>query len=113
MREVKRGQLYYVNLGDVIGSEQGGKRPCLIIQNNKGNKFSPTTIVAIGTTRTTKSNLPTHYWLGDNCGTPKKTMIECEQIRVIDKNRLGDYIGTINKRDMQNINECLKRSLEL
>lgn len=113
MQEVRKGQLYYVDLGTGVGSEQNGTRPCLIIQNDKGNKHSPTTIIAIGTTKKQKSHLPTHYWLSGDCGTPKDTMIECEQVRVIDKARLGDYIGTINNKDMQEINKCLKVSFEL
>lgn len=113
MKEIKRGQLYYVNLGDIIGSEQGGVRPCLVVQNDKGNRFSPTTIIAIGTTKHKNAKLPTHYWLSNDCGTPRPTMIECEQIRVIDKSRLGDYIGTVSNKDMQEINKCLKVSLEL
>ena len=87
---IKRGEIYYVDLSPVVGSEQGGRRPCLIIQNDVGNKFSPCTIVAIITSRTTKAKLPTQHWLKDEwntCGLRVESMVECEQLRTIDKSR--------------------------
>ena len=113
MRNVKRGQIYWADLSPVIGSEQGGLRPVLIIQNNKGNLFAPTTITAIITTRKTKANLPTHYWLDETCGLPSKSMVELEQIRTIDKSRLGDKIGEVSTADMFEIDRCLATSLAL
>ena len=110
-KEIKKGQIYYADLSPVVGSEQGGYRPVLVIQNDIGNKYAPTTIVAIITTRTTKAKLPTHYWLKDDCGLPKSSMVELEQIRVIDKSRLKEYVGAISCADEDNIKKCLKISL--
>lgn len=112
-KEIKKGQIYYADLSPVVGSEQGGYRPVVVIQNNIGNKYSPTTIVAVITTRATKAKLPTHYWLEDGCGLPKNSMVELEQIRTIDKSRLKKYIGAISYADETNIKKCLKISLEI
>ena len=108
---IKRGEIYYADLSPVKGSEQGGMRPCLIIQNDVGNKFSPCTIVAIITTRTTKAKLPTQLWLPTSCGLPRNSMVECEQIRTIDKKRLGEKCGEVDSQTMKVINECLKISV--
>ncbi len=109
--EIKRGQIYYADLSPVQGSEQGGHRPVLIIQNDIGNKYSPTTIIAIITTRKTKANLPTHIWLNSECGLPKESMVECEQIRTIDKKRLKQFMGTVSKEIIEEIDKGLKISL--
>ena len=108
---IKRGEIYYADLSPIKGSEQGGVRPCLIIQNDVGNKFSPCTIVAIITTRTTKAKLPTQLWLPSSCGLPRNSMVECEQIRTIDKTRLGKKCGEVDPQTMKAINECLKISV--
>lgn len=108
---IKRGEIYYADLSPIKGSEQGGVRPCLIIQNDVGNKFSPCTIVAIITTRTTKAKLPTQLWLPSSCGLPRNSMVECEQIRTIDKKRLGEKCGEVDSATMRKINECLKISV--
>ena len=108
---IKRGEIYYADLSPVKGSEQGGRRPCLIIQNDVGNKFSPCTIVAIITTRTTKAKLPTQLWLPTSCGLPRNSMVECEQIRTIDKKRLGEKCGEVDAQTMKKINECLRISV--
>lgn len=108
---IKRGEIYYADLSPVKGSEQGGMRPCLIIQNDVGNKFSPCTIVAIITTRTTKAKLPTQLWLPTSCGLPRNSMVECEQIRTIDKKRLGEKCGEVDPQTMQKVNECLRISV--
>ena len=112
MKEIKRGQIWYADLSPVIGSEQGGYRPVLIIQNDIGNKYSPTTIIAIITSRYTKAKLPTHYWLdkGEG-GLACDSMIELEQVRTIDKKRLKDVMGEINPKHWANIDKCLKISL--
>lgn len=112
MKEIKRGQIWYADLSPVIGSEQGGYRPVLIIQNDIGNKYSPTTIGAIITSRSTKAKLPTHYWLdkGEG-GLACDSMIELEQVRTIDKKRLKELMGTIDQKHWVNINKCLKISL--
>ena len=76
---VRRGDIYFADLSPVVGCEQGGIRPVLIVQNDTGNKYSPTTIVAIITTRKTKANLPTHIWLNSECGLPKESMVEMQK----------------------------------
>ena len=111
--KIERGQIWYANLDPIKGSEQGGYRPVLVVQNNIGNKFSPTTIIAIITSRTTKANLPTQYWLNAACGLPSKSMVECEQVRTIDKTRLTRLVGTLRKSDMTEIDKRLMISLGL
>lgn len=111
MKQVSRGQIYYADLSPVKGSEQGGIRPVLIIQNDIGNKYSPTTIIAIITTRQTKANLPTHIWLNAECGLPKDSMVELEQLRTIDKTRLSDFTGTVSEEVMKEIDMAIKISL--
>lgn len=113
MEKIKRGQIYYADLSPVVGSEQGGYRPVLIIQNDMGNRYSPTTIAAVITTRKTKANLPTHIWLNAECGLPKESMVECEQVRTLDKKRLKDFMGTVSKEVMQEIDKGLKISFAL
>lgn len=94
-RTIRKYEIYYANLSGNIGSEQGGLRPVLIIQNDIGNKYAPTTIIAPITSRS-KSNLPTHLLIdGGNCGLSKDSCILFEQLRTIDKQRLGDYVGTL------------------
>ena len=115
MKEIKRGQIWSANL-DGIGSEQKGKRPVLIIQNDVGNKHSPTTIIAIITSRKTKAKLPTHHWIGCGNGTGLQvpSMIELEQIRTIDKSRLIKQLGAVGiETDMPLIDEKLKISVGL
>lgn len=111
--EIKKGQIYWADLSPVIGSEQGGLRPVLIIQNDVGNKYSPTTIIAIITTRTTKAKLPTQHWLDASCGLPTRSMVECEQIRTIDKRRLKDYIGEIDQFDQKIVDQKIRISLSV
>lgn len=113
MREIKRGQVWYADLQGNIGSEQGGLRPVLIVQNNTGNKHSPTTIVAIITSKKTKAKLPTHIWLSITCGLAVNSMVELEQLRTIDKSRLIKYVGKIQEGEQRLIGEALKISLGL
>ena len=113
MKEIKRGQIWYCDLSPVVGSEQGGLRPVLIIQNDIGNKYSPTIIGAVITSRKTKANLPTHIWLNSECGLPKESMVECEQVRTLDKKRLKDFMGQVSKEVMQEIDKGLKISFAL
>lgn len=113
MKEIKRGQIYYCDLSPVVGSEQGGHRPVLIIQNDVGNRYSPTVIGAIITSRKTKANLPTHIWLNCECGLPKESMVECEQVRTLDKKRLKEFMGTVSKEVMDEIDKGLKISFHL
>ena len=113
MKEIKRGQIWYCDLSPVVGSEQGGYRPILIIQNDIGNKYSPTIIGAIITSRKTKANLPTHIRLNCECGLPKESMVECEQVRTLDKKRLKEFMGTVSKEVMEEIDKGLKISFAL
>jgi mRNA interferase MazF len=105
-----RGQIYYADLSPVLGSEQGGLRPVVIIQNNAGNRYSPTTIVAPATTLINKRKLPTHV-VTDQV-FPQKSTIMLEQIKVIDKNRLqGEALGELPQWVMEQIDKALKISL--
>lgn len=113
MRDIKRGQIYYADLSPTVGSEQGGIRPVLIIQNNIGNKYSPTVIIAIITTRKTKAKLPTHIWLSVADGFKANSMVELEQLRTIDKSRLKKYIGEVQEGEQKLIDEALKISLAI
>ena len=113
MQEIKRGQIWYADLDGIKGSEQGGTRPVLIIQNDIGNKYSPTTIIAIITSRKTKATLPTHHWLNKRYGLTKDSMVELEQVRTIDKSRLTRLIGQVDKNEMTWLNEKLKISFAI
>lgn len=109
---IKKGEIYYADLSPVVGSEQGGVRPVLIIQNDVGNNHSPTTIVACITTRATKAKMPTHVWLTEGTnGLPKNSMVMMEQIRTIDKSRLKNRIGKICRVDDLRVEKALKISL--
>lgn len=109
---VKRGEIYYADLSPVVGSEQGGVRPVLIVQNDIGNKYSPTIIAAAITSQLNKSRLPTHINLPQaEFGLPKDSVILLEQIRTIDKARLKDKVGDLPKNLMDKVNEGLLISL--
>ena len=111
---VKRGDIYYADLSPVVGSEQGGIRPVLIIQNDVGNKYSPTVIAAAITSQINKAKMPTHIELSaDDYGLYKDSVILLEQIRTIDKQRLKDFICHVDKRMMARVDEALLVSLEL
>ena len=100
---IKRGDLYYAVLSRVIGSEQGGIRPVLIVQNDTGNKYSPTVIAAAITSQTGKNKLPTHIQIGTNSGGLKSdSIVLTEQIRTIDKSRLREKIGHIDDSNLMN-----------
>ncbi|MFA5449487.1 MAG: type II toxin-antitoxin system PemK/MazF family toxin [Clostridia bacterium] len=108
---VKRGELYYADLSPVVGSEQGGIRPVLIVQNNIGNRHSPTVIAAAITSQLNKAKLPTHIELSQSSGLVKDSVILLEQIRTIDKVRLQDKIGEVNDDTMKKVNNALMISL--
>lgn len=111
---MKRGDVYYADLRPVIGSEQGGIRPVLIIQNDVGNKHSPTIIVAAITSKMNKAKLPTHIELSaDEYAMDKDSVILLEQLRTIDKKRMKDKICHLDDRIMERVNEGLKISLDL
>ena len=108
--EVLRGQMYYADLDPVIGSEQGGNRPVLVIQNNIGNRHSPTIIIAPITTRVKKLHQPTHIGVPPYFGLPQNSMVMLEQIRTIDKSRLGSYVGCFDDDVMDYVDEALVAS---
>lgn len=111
---IKRGDMYYADLSPVVGSEQGGIRPVLIIQNNVGNKYSPTVIAAAITSQTNKNRLPTHINIdSSNFGLMKNSVILTEQIRTIDKSRLKEKIGQIDEETMIQVNSALGISFGL
>ena len=107
----RRGDVYLANLNPHKGSEQGGTRPVLVLQNNAGNFFSPTIIVAPITTRLRKPDLPTHRLLGKEGGLCRESMVELEQIRTIDKTRIEGYIGKLSRSSMEEIDDILLKSL--
>ena len=111
-KTIKRGDIYYADLNPVIGSEQGGKRPVLIISNDIGNKYSPTVIVAAITGQIgTKKKLPTHTIVHNVNGLDKDSIILLEQIRTIDKQRLQEYLGTLDRRFMDTVDAALVISI--
>ena len=111
---IRRGDLYYADLRPVTGSEQGGVRPVLIIQNDVGNRHSPTVICAAITSRMNKAKLPTHVEISTRRGAlAKDSVILLEQIRTIDKQRLKERIGHIDERMQRKVDEALRISLEL
>ncbi|MFA9556649.1 type II toxin-antitoxin system PemK/MazF family toxin [Evansella sp. AB-rgal1] len=111
---VKRGDVYFADLSPVVGSEQGGIRPVLIIQNDIGNRFSPTVIVAAITAQIQKAKLPTHVEINaKRYGFDRDSVILLEQVRTIDKQRLTDKITHLDDDMMGKVNEALKISLGL
>lgn len=119
---IRRGDIYYADLSPVVGSEQGGIRPVLIVQNDVGNRHSPTVIAAAITSQTGKARLPTHIevtgnGIGDGkttgCGLAKNSIILLEQIRTLDKKRLKDKMGHLDDTTMHRVNEALNVSFGL
>lgn len=113
MCKILRGDIFMANLGQALGSEQGGIRPVIIIQNNIGNHFSPTTIVAPITTKLNKTSLPTHVTLSKADGLDALSIVMLEQIRIIDKKRLINKRGCISHEEMQYLNKALLVSVGL
>lgn len=111
---VKRGDIYYADLSPVVGSEQGGLRPVLIIQNDVGNRYSPTVIAAAITSRTSKNKLPTHIEVyATRAGLPKDSVILLEQIRTLDKRRLREKMGHLDEAAMARVNDAISVSFGL
>jgi mRNA interferase MazF len=109
---VKRGDIYYADLSPVVRSEQGGIRPVLIVQNDVGNKFSPTVIAAAITSQRFKNSLPTHIQVdAHGRGLAKNSIVLLEQVRTIDKKRLKEKMGNLNETDMNRVNQALSVSL--
>lgn len=108
---VKRGDIFYADLSPVIGSEQGGTRPVLVVQNDVGNKFSPTVIVAAITSQINKAKMPTHIELSaSDAGLLKDSVILLEQIRTIDKKRLKEKIGRLDDELIAHVDDALSVS---
>ena len=111
---VKRGDIFYADLSPVVGSEQGGTRPVLIVQNDTGNRHSPTVIAAAITSQQSKAKLPTHIPLhADTSGLSKDSVVLLEQVRTIDKQRLKEKMGELDKSTMYGINQALSVSFGL
>ena len=116
---IKRGDIFYADLSPVVGSEQGGLRPVLIVQNDVGNKYSPTVIAAAITSKTGKTKLPTHIDVTHNAqngcelGLARDSVILLEQVRTIDKRRLKEHIGHLDDYTMQRVNAAISVSLGL
>ena len=111
---VKRGEIYYADLSPVVGSEQGGVRPVLIVQNDVGNRYSPTVIAAAITSPKEKSKLPTHIEINSQvCGLSRDSVVLLEQIRTLDKKRLKEKMGRLDDGSMGQINQALSISFGL
>ena len=112
-KAIQRGDLFYADLNPVVGSEQGGIRPVLVVQNNVGNHFSPTIVAVAITSRKAKSSMPTHIPLEDVPGLAPTSLLLLEQLRTIDRKRLRGYIGRISKEKMLEVDVALAISIGL
>ena len=111
---VKRGDIFYADLSPVVGSEQGGVRPVLIVQNDTGNRHSPTVIAAAITSQPGKARLPTHISLAAmSCGLPKDSVVLLEQIRTVDKRRLREHMGRVDETMMKQVDTAIAVSFGL
>ena len=111
---VKRGDIFYADLSPVVGSEQGGVRPVLIVQNDTGNRHRPTVIAAAITSQTGKARLPTRIELSANTyGLPKESVVLLEQIRTLDKRRLREHMGRLDEAQMQRVDNAIAVSFGL
>ena len=110
-KAIRRGDLFYADLNPVVGSEQGGIRPVLVIQNDVGNHFSPTVVAAAITSRKAKNSLPTHILLENVPGLAPTSLLLLEQVRTIDRKRLRGYIGRISKEKMLEVDAALAISI--
>ena len=111
---IRRGDIYYADLSPVVGSEQGGVRPVLIVQNDVGNKYSPTVIAAAITSQRDKTKLPTHIRVtADDCGLAKDSIVLLEQVRTIDKQRLKERMGQLDLNSMGKVDQALTVSFGL
>jgi len=111
--KIARGNIYYTDLGETVGSEQSGLRPSLIVQNDTGNLHSPTTQIVPLTTQRKKSSQPTHVCISSACGLDTASIALVEQLRTIDKSRLDAYIGRISANEQTAVNKALVISLDL
>jgi len=113
MKHVKRGEIYYADLNPVVGSEQDGLRPCLVVQNDIGNTHSPTVIIVPLTTTIKKIHLPTHVVVSQTCGLEADSLVLAEQIRTLDKLRLSEYVGQVGADEQALIDRALAISIGL
>lgn len=112
--EVHRGEVFYADLSPVVGSEQGGVRPVLILQNDVGNRHSPTVIAAAITSKQDKTHLPTHIGLpAQTCGLTRDSIVLLEQIRTLDKKRLREHMGRLDDQQMQKVDSAIAVSFGL
>lgn len=112
--QVHRGDIYYADLSPIVGSEQGGVRPVLIVQNDVGNRFSPTVIAAAITSQQTKANLPTHITLNAvDSGLARDSIVLLEQVRTLDKHRLKERMGRLDDNSMDQVDHALSISFGL
>jgi mRNA interferase MazF len=110
MNSIKRGEIYFCYLDGIVGSEQGGIRPVLIIQNDVSNRHAPTTIVLPITSQQGKNPLPTHVKLSPDCGLHKESTILAEQVRTVDKKRLKSKLGAVNSGEMGRVDDAVRVS---
>lgn len=109
---IQRGDIFYADLSPVVGSEQGGIRPVLVIQNDIGNQYSPTTIIAAITSQINKAKMPTHVAVAPgNSGLEKPSVVLLEQVRTLDKKRLKQYVGSLDERVMRQVDQGLLVSM--
>ena len=114
MESIHRGDIYYADLSPVVGSEQGGLRPVLIVQNDVGNRYSPTVIAAAITSQVDKTRLPTHIPVaGDGAGLARQSIVLLEQIRTLDKRRLKERMGHLDDGAMNRVNQAIQVSFGL
>lgn len=111
-KAIKRGDLVYLNFDPIVGSEQGGPRPAVVVQNDMGNKHAPTVIIAPVTSKSKKSNLPTHVKLTSHI-LERNSMVLLEQLKTVDKSRIDSYIGTLSDEEMKMIDKALRISLAI
>lgn len=111
-KAIKRGDLVYLNFDPIVGSEQGGPRPAVVVQNDMGNKHAPTVIIAPVTSKNKKSNLPTHVKLTSHI-LERNSMVLLEQLKTVDKSRIDSYIGTLSDEEMKMIDKALRISLAI
>lgn len=109
---IRRGDVYYADLSPVVGSEQGGVRPVVVVQNDKGNRYSKTIIIAPISKKMSKPPIPTHVVFSD-ASLSYVSMILCEQLRTIDKKRLGQWICTLDDKTIEKINHAIRVSLNI
>ena len=111
-KAIKRGDLVYLNFDPIVGSEQGGPRPAVVVQNDMGNKHAPTVIIAPVTSKNKKNNLPTHVKLTSHI-LERNSMVLLEQLKTVDKSRIDSYIGTLSDEEMKMIDKALRISLAI